>query len=353
VNFGPIAIIAVIMAIFGVRIVASIVQNRDELFDLDFTDSDRAQVDQAAFFILIPISVALHELGHATMVWLFGGKVIDFGFYGFAGFVSYEGAFTDTQRILVAAAGVTVNTILAALAFGFVMLKRPPMRAAFNELLVQFTILSIANALIFYPLLDLATGISGGDFRQMYDGGVPWLSAIILVIHLSILAGGYLAFKNERFSAHVAALTGLPPHVRRSFLGGFKLAPGAATSPVQVTMTEAEVKLRSALARVASGWPVPIQGRFIRRPEGPSAIVVWRLADGERTVAVIHERAGSVAVVLPDRGATSIEAALAGRVWQRWSELPSEDDLMLGIRMAMEEADQREPSLFARTVVTN
>ena len=38
---------------------------------------------------MVPISVALHELGHAVAIWSMGGEVVDFGYYGFAGYVSY------------------------------------------------------------------------------------------------------------------------------------------------------------------------------------------------------------------------------------------------------------------------
>ncbi len=345
-DFGPFAILALFIAFAGIRVVGAIVRNRRTMFDMEFTDADRALVDQAAFFLLLPISVALHELGHATMVWVFGGEVVDFGYYVFAGFVSYQGRFTDEQQIIVAAAGVTVNAILAGLAFGFVLLKRPSMRPAYNELLVQFAILSIANALIFYPLLDLATGVTGGDFRQMYDGGVPWLSGIILAAHISILAGGFLAFKNNRFSAYMALLTGLPPHVRRGFLGGLRLAPGAVAQAEPLPLTESETMLRSAMSRIASGWPVPIRGQVLRRPDGPAVVAMWRKADGNRTVAVVWEPAGSVAIVLPRPEARTPVEALNGRVWQRWASAPSEDELVIGIRKAMEDADERAPSLF-------
>ena len=74
--------------------VRRLIRERRPTFDLNFTPADRALVDQAAFFILLPISVALHEFGHALGVWGFGGEVIDFGYYVFAGYVSYDAPFT-------------------------------------------------------------------------------------------------------------------------------------------------------------------------------------------------------------------------------------------------------------------
>ena len=74
-GFGPFILISLFYAVIGVRVVTQVVQRRRELFDRRFTIADRSLVDQAAFFILVPISVALHELGHAVAVWLAGGTV--------------------------------------------------------------------------------------------------------------------------------------------------------------------------------------------------------------------------------------------------------------------------------------
>ena len=184
---GGFSIFALVMAVTGIPAVLRVIRNRKEVFDRTLTPSDRVSADQAAIFILLPISVALHELGHAVAVWSFGGQVTDVGYYFFAGYVSYQGNITDAQAIIIAAAGTLVNILLAYGAVGLVWFKRPPMRAAYNELLIAFAIISLANALLFYPILDFVTGVSGGDFHQMYNGGVPWLSAIILAVHLSAM----------------------------------------------------------------------------------------------------------------------------------------------------------------------
>lgn len=331
------------IAVAGIGVVRRIWSHRREIFDTNFTDQDRALVQQTAFYVLLPVSVALHELGHAVMVWAFGAEVIDFGFYIFAGFVSYQGFITDSQAILIAAAGSAVNLLLAGAALGFVLLRRPPMRAAYNELLVQFAILSSANALIFYPALDLLTGMNG-DFRQMYFGGVPWLSAVIGLVHGGVLAGGYFASKNERFSRHLGELTGLPPHVRRGLLGGLRLAPGYAQPTAQATestLSADETTMLNAVKRVGAGWPEPLAATLVRQASSASIVVSWGREPEARATSVVLEPAGSVTTVVPPRGATKPPRALQGTVWQRWAEMPSEDQLVLGIRVAMEEAERR------------
>ena len=67
-DFGPFALLSLMYVVIGVRVIAQLVQRGKKVWDHTFTPEDRALVNQAAFFILIPISVALHELGHAIAV---------------------------------------------------------------------------------------------------------------------------------------------------------------------------------------------------------------------------------------------------------------------------------------------
>src|SRR3954467_2147965 len=169
-DLGPFALLSVFYIILGIRLVYQLARNFRQTFDRNFTPQDRLLVDQAAFFILLPISVALHECGHAIAIRLFGGDILGWGFYGFAGYVEFDPSqFTAAQRIIIASAGIQVNLLLAALAVGAVFLKRPPFRAAINELLIQFVWISLLNALVLYPVLDFVAGMEG-DWSQMYDG---------------------------------------------------------------------------------------------------------------------------------------------------------------------------------------
>src|SRR5262245_9436766 len=130
--FGGFALLSLFYAFIGLRVGRDVWVRRRELFDLRFTDADRYLIDQASFFLLVPISVALHELGHAVAIWSFGGHVVAFSYWVFAGSVSYNEPFTNVQHIVVAAAGTIVNVILCALALAVVFLKRKPYRAAIN-----------------------------------------------------------------------------------------------------------------------------------------------------------------------------------------------------------------------------
>jgi hypothetical protein len=338
--FGSFVLISLFYAVIGIRVVRDIWINRKEAFDLRFTDRDRALVDQASFFLLVPISVLLHEFGHAVAIWSFGGHVISFDYYVFAGAVSYREPFTNTQQIVVAAAGTIVNIILCGLALAVVFLKRKPYRAAINELLFQFAVISGANALIFYPLLDLVAGMEG-DWSQMYDGGVPRLSLLIGIIHGGILVLSYVAWKNPGFRALLAQRTGLPQGADRGIFGGLRSSatsmsrPGAAR-PQPASPEEARVQ--AAISRVASGWPRPVTGSVERRADATLVSLGWSSLDARRIVAVVvrADRVTSVigAIVIPGSPRPAQRREL-----YRWPDLPDENDLVLQIRIAMEQID--------------
>lgn len=333
-DFGPFVIISLIYVVIGVRIVAQLIQNWRTVWDRQFTISDRQVVDQAAFFVLIPISVALHELGHATAVWGFGGEVLDFGFYGFAGYVSYSPfGFSLVEQTIVAAAGAVVNLLLSLLAVGIVLLWRPPMRAAINELLVQFALINGINAFIVYPLLDLASGLSG-DWRQMYDSGVPWLTAIIVAVQAATLATGYWLLTDPGMKARLARLTDVPPGLERGVLGGLK--EGKVDT---AQLSPSEKALHEAVERVISGWQEPVRTGIQRFQGGTAITLQWSLGPRQYVVAARTFANGTTDLVTIPTNGTSPDG-VRPRLLHRWPALPGSDELTLGLRLAMETAER-------------
>jgi hypothetical protein len=287
-DLGPFALLSAFYILLGVRVVYQLARNFRQTFDRNFTPQDRLLVDQAAFFVLLPIAVALHECGHAIAIHLFGGDVLGWGYFGFAGYVEFDpDQFTAAQRILIASAGTVVNLLLAGLAVGAVFLKRPPFRAAINELLIQFVWISLLNALVLYPVLDFVGGMNG-DWVQMYDGGVPQLSLVILIIHLSVLALLFWAWRSPAARARIAQLTGGPAGRRRVALSS---RPGAAG---RADETAIERTLREAAARVASGWSTPVEASLQRGRAGTALLLAWREGSLRRSVVAIAPESGGV-----------------------------------------------------------
>ncbi|MCC7023342.1 MAG: hypothetical protein IT338_10960 [Thermomicrobiales bacterium] len=283
-GLGGFALISLFYLVIGARVVVQLARNFRATFDRTFTRQDRALVDQAAFFVLVPISVALHELGHAATIRLFGGDVLGWGFYGFAGYVAFDPAqFTESQQIIIAAAGTVVNIVLGALAVGLVFLKRPPFRAAINELLIQFTWISLLNALILYPLLDFATGLNG-DWMQMYDFRAPPLNVAILIVHVTVLGIMFWAWKSPRVRARIAELTEGEPEP----------SPRQRRGAIPANANVAELALREAAARVASGWPSPVEAAIQRGPTGSALVLSWGADPVRRSVIAAAPEAGGI-----------------------------------------------------------
>ena len=336
-GFDGFILLSLFYCVIGIGVIRRLIRDRRPTFDLNFTPADRALVDQAAFFILLPISVALHELGHALAVWGFGGEVIDFGYYVFAGYVSYDAAFTAVQQILVALAGPLVNVVLAAAALWVVFRRRPPLRAAYNELLLQFAILSTVNALVFYPLLDVLSGLRG-DWSQMYFNEAPALSLAILVGHVGILALGWWAWRNADVQRRVAALTGLPTGIARSPLGGLRRAAPRSAPAGDIDRVRPE-----AGRRVADGWPGPTDVQFARNGEQRLLLLGWMNRDrSRRAVVALADPSGAVDLwgtteVTPERtNGRGGDPTATRRHLKRLPAVPDADRLTLELRLAME-----------------
>ena len=332
---GPFAIISLIYVAIGIRVVYRLLGSWGKVWDRKFTQADRSIVDEAAFFVLVPVSVALHELGHAVAIWAMDGEVVDFGYYGFAGYVSYFAfQFDDVQRTLIAAAGSIVNLLLCLAAFALVFLQKSRMRAAFNELLLQFAILSGINAFVVYPLLDLASGING-DWRQMYDSGVPWLTGAIVAIQGAVLLAGYLLVTRPAPKARMASLTDVPGGFERGVFGGIR--PGkidsASLSPVERTLQE-------VANRVSSGWADPVESHIQRFGGGTALVLEWGGSEaGRMAVAARSFENGRTDIVRLHSAAAGSEPA-PPKLLHQWARLPEIDQLTLGLRVAMETTER-------------
>jgi hypothetical protein len=206
--------------------------------------------------------------------------------------------------------------------------------------------------LVFYPLLDVVTGMEG-DWSQMYDGGVPALSLAIGVIHAAILIGSYVAWKNPGFRRRLATLTAMPGGTDRRLLGGLRRGAmparqGESDESVAnfTPASPAEARFRAAADRVARGWGQPVQGRVDRRDEGTQVALIWLSGGIQRAVAMRLESTGRVSV----SGAAATVAA-NGRdgiaptrqELRSWPELPDENDLTMALRMAMEAVESWQP----------
>ncbi len=147
------------------------------------TRRKKSLVEQASFFIAVPIGVLLHELGHALAVWAFGGQVVEFGYRVFWGYVVPQGTFSQAQNWLIGLAGT-----LGSLVFGvaiWLLLKRNK-RSALRFFGLRAFRFQVYFSTIYYPLFTLF-GFDG-DWKTIYDfRATPLLSGLLVPLHLGLV----------------------------------------------------------------------------------------------------------------------------------------------------------------------
>ncbi len=228
-----------LLGLISIRTLINVIRNRDQIFDQDFTPSDRQRLSEAAFFILLPLSVVFHELGHAVTVISFGAHVTGYGWYVFYGFVEYSGFLTNAQVFWIALSGNVVSVLLGLIAIAIPALW--PRRAPVNYLLFVFGAISVVNALVFYPLLDLLAG-AGGDWSQIYSGNTPVLSDATAVVQAGILIAATVAWRSNWGRSLYAQRTGLAPDAMR-----------------RLSLQQAANELLNAGETLASSWKHPLR----------------------------------------------------------------------------------------------
>lgn len=155
-------------------------------------DRDEQLAFACAFFLVIPVGVLLHELGHALATWSVGGQVAQLSWRVYWGFVIPVGNFGDTAAWWISLAGN-----LAGLLFGIALLALATAagrrRPAAGRVMLIAGQLEIVFTLIVYPLMTLDLTFAS-DWRTIYDfSATPLASAIAAVAHAGLLGGLWLS----------------------------------------------------------------------------------------------------------------------------------------------------------------
>lgn len=189
---SPIAIIFTVLSAVqvwrGVQQVNIVRQRWQQFVAAPLTAWKKSAAQQMAFYVAIPISIFIHELGHALFVKLFGGDVLAFGFFFFWGFVQPDRAFPPTEDWIIAVSGTWGNLIFAAVAFLWLGKNKSATLRYFAR---QTVASQIVFALIYYPIFTLGFGF--GDWRTIYDfSQTPILSGGWAVFHAVVLLAYWL-----------------------------------------------------------------------------------------------------------------------------------------------------------------
>ena len=156
--------------------------------------SVRQLAAMVAFFLLVPVGVLLHELGHIVAAWSVGLEVFELQYFFFWGYVVHAGG-TDLQNWYVSLAANFVSYMLGIVSL-VAALRLPPTRPAINVTLAQLGILEIVQTLVAYPLMSLDPAFDG-DWDTIYSLETPVAAAIVLAVHLASLVGFVLLLRRN------------------------------------------------------------------------------------------------------------------------------------------------------------
>jgi hypothetical protein len=150
-----------------------------------------------AFFLLVPVGVLLHELGHMVAAWLVGLKVFGLHYFIYWGYVVHASG-TDLQNWFVALAGNFVSYALGVVCL-YLAWRLKTGRPAINVMLSQLGILEIVQTLIAYPLMSLDPAFQG-DWDTIYSLSTPATtipSAITLAVHSASLVAFLIFIRRD------------------------------------------------------------------------------------------------------------------------------------------------------------
>jgi hypothetical protein len=177
-------LISLFYGLRSLQVLSQLYRNWRSFWDGRITPADRSLANSAAFFILIPLGVFLHEAGHTLATWQMGGRVLDFQWRVFWGYIIPDGDFTLVQFWWIAFSGPLVSILIGLLPIP--LLPRLG-QTIWGELLYAFVRHQMFYALVWYPVISFLG--FGGDWATIYDFSVTPYAQVTLAVHAALLCG--------------------------------------------------------------------------------------------------------------------------------------------------------------------
>lgn len=188
--------ITVIYLLAGAFTLYQLVTSWREFWSGDLSQRNQQLAGAVAFFLLVPVGVLLHELGHMVAAWSTQSRVLGLHYFVYWGYVEYipssESALLDWY---VALAGNFVSYLLGVACLAVSLLSK--IKSIMRLVLFQLGVLELVQTLIFYPLISLDPGFYG-DWDSIYSFRAPIASVITLAAHLLSLAAFIWLLRRNR-----------------------------------------------------------------------------------------------------------------------------------------------------------
>ena len=174
-------------------------KNWGAFWDDSVTAYDEFLVQRLAMFILIPVGVFFHELGHTLATWQVGGQVREFQWRIFWGYIVPVGNFSASDSWWISLSGNVVSITIGLLAIPAIFFVK---KQIIKELLYVFAIVEIVYALVVYPIWSFVT--QRGDWIKIYDFSVKPYAQLTLLVHLTLVFGLWYLRRSRWILDHLA-----------------------------------------------------------------------------------------------------------------------------------------------------
>ena len=120
-SLDPISFFAVLICL---QTLFQLFQNWSNFWDDQISSKDQELAQRLALFVLLPIGVLLHEIGHSVATWQVGGTVSEFQWRFYWGYIIPSGDFSAVEYWWIALSGNLVSIFLGLLSIPLILYIR-------------------------------------------------------------------------------------------------------------------------------------------------------------------------------------------------------------------------------------